>query len=183
MFFAAKVHVTITGQLLLGLAHEGVQAGFDVGQAFADVSHECCVESLCKESRAASGSNVAVSGVVLEKVHFVVESLLHGLVALNVLLGAVDYTDEAQLQGVYTARENIECVRSMVHKIKLGQDADGPAAQGIDMAGKLESFRVDNVDVGGGDGEDNAVGLGNVLGDEVTRLLLDVARLVANGNL
>lgn len=51
------------------------------------------------------------------------------------------------------------------------------------MAGQLQSFRVDEIDVGGGDGEDDTVGLRNVLGDEVPRLLLNIGRLIANGHL
>ena len=51
------------------------------------------------------------------------------------------------------------------------------------MTGKLESFRVDNIDVGRGNGEDDTVGLGDVLGDEVSCLLLDVGRLVADRDL
>jgi hypothetical protein len=51
------------------------------------------------------------------------------------------------------------------------------------MAGELQRLRVDEIDVGGRDGENDTVGLRNVLGDEVARLLLDVGRLVANGYL
>jgi hypothetical protein len=42
------------------------------------------------------------------------------------------------------------------------------------MSGEFEGFRVDKVDVGGRDGEDDAVRFGDVLGDEVSGLLLDV---------
>lgn len=183
MFFAAEVHVAVTSQLLLGLSHQSIQAGFDVGQALADVSHEGSVERLGQKTRAASGGDVAVGRVVLEKVHFVVESLLQGLVALDVLLRAVDNANEAQLQGVDTPRKNVERICSVIHQVKLGQDANGSAAQGIDMTGQLQGFRVDNVDICGRDSQDDTVGLGNVFRNQVTGLLLDVAGLVANGNL
>jgi len=51
------------------------------------------------------------------------------------------------------------------------------------MSGELQGFRVDDVDVGRGDGKDDAVGLRDVLGDEVSSLLLDVRGLVADGDL
>jgi hypothetical protein len=51
------------------------------------------------------------------------------------------------------------------------------------MAGQLQSLGVDEIDVRGGDGKNDTVGLGDVLGDEVAGLLLDVCRLVANGYL
>jgi hypothetical protein len=51
------------------------------------------------------------------------------------------------------------------------------------MASELQRLRVDEIDVGGRDGEDDTVRLRDVLGDEVARLLLDVGRLVANGYL
>ncbi len=40
MLLAVKVHVSVAGQLLLGLAHERVEARLDVGQAVADVCHQ-----------------------------------------------------------------------------------------------------------------------------------------------
>lgn len=51
------------------------------------------------------------------------------------------------------------------------------------MSCQLQRFRVYQILVGWRDGEDDAVGLGNILGDEVAGLLLNVCRLVANRNL
>jgi hypothetical protein len=51
------------------------------------------------------------------------------------------------------------------------------------MSGELERFRVDKIDVRGGNGEDDTVRLRNVFGDEVARLLFDVCWLIANRNL
>ncbi|KAH8630581.1 hypothetical protein IG631_15158 [Alternaria alternata] len=51
------------------------------------------------------------------------------------------------------------------------------------MAGQLQSLGVYEIDVGGGDSEDDTVWLCNVLGDEIPCLLLDVGGLVANGHL
>ena len=55
-------------------------------------------------------------------------------------------------------------------------------ARGVDMAGKFESFRVDKINVGGGNGKNYAVGLCYILRDQVAGLLLDVCRLVADGD-
>ena len=51
------------------------------------------------------------------------------------------------------------------------------------MPRKLERFRIHKIDVGRRDGKNDTVGLRDVFGDEVARLLLDVCRLVANGYL
>jgi hypothetical protein len=51
------------------------------------------------------------------------------------------------------------------------------------MAGEFEGFRVNDIDVGGRYGEDNTVGLGNIFGNKVSSLLLNVGRLVANRDL
>ena len=51
------------------------------------------------------------------------------------------------------------------------------------MSGELQRLRVDEIDVGGRDSENDTVGLRNVLGDEAACLLFNVCWLVANGNL
>ena len=47
----------------------------------------------------------------------------------------------------------------MVHEIHLGQNANSSPAQRVDMAGKLESLRVYDIDVGGRDSEDDTIWL------------------------
>lgn len=183
VLLATEVQISIAGELLLGLTHEGVEAGLDVGQSFSDMSHESCVEGLGKVVGAASDRNVSVGRVVLEEVGLGLKSLFHGLVALDILLRAVDNTNKAELQRVDSTREDVEGVGSMIHQINLGQDTDGPSAERVYMASKLESFRIDNVDIGGGNGKDNTVGLGDVFRDEVSGLLLNIGGLVSYGNL
>ena len=48
------------------------------------------------------------------------------------------------------------------------------------MTCKFECFGVDNVHIGRRNGEDDTVGLGDVLGDEVSRLLLNIGWLITN---
>jgi len=51
------------------------------------------------------------------------------------------------------------------------------------MSGEFESLRVDEINVGGRNGEDDAVRFCDVFRDEVSGLLFNVGRLVANRNL
>jgi len=53
----------------------------------------------------------------------------------------------------------------------------------IYFTGELESVRVCEIGVGGGDGKDDGVGLCDVLEDHVPDLLLDILWLVADGDL
>ena len=40
MLFAAEVHIPVADQFLLCLAHEGVEAGFNIGQTIANMAHQ-----------------------------------------------------------------------------------------------------------------------------------------------
>jgi hypothetical protein len=71
----------------------------------------------------------------------------------------------------------------VIHQVQLCQDTDGASSHGVDMAGQLEGLGVDQIDVGRRDSEDDAVGLCDVLCDQVAGLLLDIAGLITNGNL
>jgi hypothetical protein len=50
----------------------------------------------------------------------------------------------------------------MVHQIYLSKNTDRAATQGVNMTGKLESFRIDNIDIGGRNGQNNTVWFRNV---------------------
>lgn len=97
---------------------------------------------------AAPARDVTISWVVLKEFVFGFQSIIHGLVALNILLGTVHHTNEAELQWVHSAGQNVESVGAVVHQVELGEDADGPPAERIHMSGKLQSLRVDEVDIG-----------------------------------
>lgn len=103
MLFSTEMHVPIAGELLLRLAHQSIQASFDIGEAFADMAHESGIEGSGEEMCAAAVGDVAVGRVVLEEIGFGLESLVHRLAALDVLLGAIDDADESQLQRVDAA--------------------------------------------------------------------------------
>ena len=54
---------------------------------------------------------------------------------------------------------------------------------GVDLASQLQTVRVGQISVGRGDGEDDGVGLLDVLEDHVSDLSLDIARLISDGDL
>lgn len=51
------------------------------------------------------------------------------------------------------------------------------------MTSELESFGVDDINVGRRHSENDTVGLGDVFGNEVSSLLLDIGGLIANRDL
>lgn len=51
------------------------------------------------------------------------------------------------------------------------------------MAGELESFRIDDINIRGGNSKDDTVGLGDVFGDEGASLFLDIGGLISDWNL
>lgn len=77
--------------------------------------------------------DVSVAGMRLEELHLVVEGLIHRLVAEDVLLGAVDDTDKAELERVDAAVEDVEGVGACIHQVELCQDTDGPSALRVDL--------------------------------------------------
>jgi hypothetical protein len=81
------------------------------------------------------------------------------------------------------ASENVHGVCSVIHQVQLCQDTDGASSHGVDMAGQLEGLRVDQIDVCRRNSENDTVGLCDVLSDQIAGLLLNVARLVTDGNL
>lgn len=68
----------------------------------------------------------------------------------------------------------------MVHQVDLGENTNCPAAKRIDMTGKFQGLRVNDVDVRRRHSQDNAVWLCDVFGDQIARLLLDIGRLVSD---
>jgi hypothetical protein len=183
VLLASKLHVSIRSKLLLRLAHKCVQAGFDIGQSLANVCHKRCVEGLGQILCAAASRHVPVSRVHAEELALRLECIGEVLVALDILLRAVDRSNESKLERVYASRENVESVRAVVHKIELCEHTNGALSGGIDMTSELQRFRVDDVHVRGRDSQNNAVWLCNVLGDEVARLFFDVRGLISNGHL
>lgn len=100
--------------------------------------------------------NISIAGMLAKKFSFRVELIPHGLVTVDILLTTIDNPNEPQLEGVDSARENVEGIGPRVHQIELGQDANGPPPLGIHIPRQLEGFRVGQVNIGRADGEDDA---------------------------
>jgi hypothetical protein len=147
------------------------------------MGHESLVKTLREQLSTAPVRHVPVCWVVSEEVALGLKSIGKRLPFLDIVLRSVDDTNEAKLEGVYAAGQNIHSICSMVHEIQLCEDTNSSLARGVDMASQLQSLGVYEIDVCGGDGENDTVRLRNVFGDEVPRLLLDICRLVANGYL
>lgn len=147
------------------------------------MSHQGSIEGPGEELGSATGGDVSVRGMVPEEIGLGLQGLIHGLVALDILLRSVDHANPAELERVDPTRQDVQGVCAVVHEIDFCEDTNGPPAHGIDMSGELQGLRVHDVDVGGRDSQDDTVGLRNVLGDEVARLFLNVCGLVSNGNL
>ena len=120
--------------------------------------------------------------MILEEVPLVLQRERDGPLVLDVALAAVDDRHVAQAQRDDAAGQNIHDVRPFVHQVHLGQHADGPLALRIDLARQLQAVRVGQVRVGGRDGQDDGVGLHDLLQHHVLDLPLDVFRLVAHGH-
>lgn len=146
--------------------------------------------------------DVPVNWVVLEEVLLLATSIVQRQVQVDVLLGSVDHTDEAQLERVGATSEHIQCVGASVHEVQLGEDTERAETPGVNGTRKLKGIRVGQVNVGGRDGKDNAVwrqhkvtrryeakggglrvGLGDVVEYKVLNLPLNVGGLIANRNL
>ena len=61
------------------------------------------------------------------------------------MLATVDDADETKLQRVNTTHEDVECVRSGIHEVKLGENADGAPPLRVNGASELEGVRVGKV--------------------------------------
>lgn len=101
--------------------------------------------------------NIPVRGVALEELRLMVESVAQAFVRVDVLLAAVNDTDESEFEGVDTAGEDVQGVRSCVHQVEFREDTNCSAALWVYGACELQGLRVREVDVGGGNGEDDAV--------------------------
>ena len=108
------------------------------------------------------------------------ESLRQRLVRLDVLLRSIDHADESQLQRIHSTRQDIERVGPVIHEVDFSEHPDRPSTHRIDISSQLQSFGIDDIHIGRRDGQDDTVGLGDILRDERPGLLLDIRRLISN---
>lgn len=159
------------------------------------------VERLGEELGTAAMGDVAVAGVITEKVNLGEKLLAHGLVRVDVLLRAIYDADEAELEGVHATGEDVQRVGAGVHEVELGEHANRAPSLRVDVARELERVRVGEVHVGRADGEDHAgrrtgqhfnflrqkrdepVGLGDVVKHEISDLTLNIGGLIPDRDL
>lgn len=183
MLLSCESNISIACQFLLRLSHKSVEARLDVRQSVSNMRHEGLIQTLCQELSTTTIGHVPVCGVMLKEVPLGLQSVRKRSAALDVCLRTVDNTNETKLQRVHTSGQDVHGVCSVVHEIQLGENTNRPLAHRVDMAGQLQCFRVDKIDVRGGDSKDDTVRLGDIFGNEISGLLLDICRLVANGYL
>jgi len=100
---------------------------------------------------------ISIRRVVFEKFCFRLQSLLHWLFDVDILLTAVHDTDEPKLERVDAASENVSSVRSCIHQIKFGQNADGSFALWVDRTSEFERVGVGEIDICGRYGKNHTV--------------------------
>ena len=82
--------------------------------------------------------NITVCGMILEEFRFAFQRVAHAFFRVDVLLTAVDDADETQLQWIYTPSEDIQRVRTGIHKVQFCEYTNCALALWIDGTGELE---------------------------------------------
>ena len=101
----------------------------------------------------------------------------------DVLLTTVPDSDEAETERDLLVHEHAAGVGAFVHDVDFGDDADGPPAAGVELAGHQEGVAGGHVLVGGDDAQDDGPLLPRVVHAHVLGDLLDVLTLVVDRNL
>ena len=108
----------LEGQVLL------LEAVAQARQRLADVVRELLVQHLLQVGRAEAVGHVAVARVGEEELPLGGHGGLDVLLAVDVLLRAVDHAHVAPAQGEQLVLEDVAGVGALVHQVELGQDAD-----------------------------------------------------------
>ena len=82
--------------------------------------------------------NISVRRMILKELRFTFQRVAHAFFGIDVLLTAVDNADEAQLQWIYTPCEDIQRVRTGIHKVKFCEYTNCAPALWIDGTGELK---------------------------------------------
>ena len=128
-------------------------------------------------------SLITVCLVVLKERPLMLESVRNRLLILDIPLPSVDYRDVTQSQRNDAPSQDVDDIGSFVHQIHLCEHTDCPLTLGINLSRQLQTVGVGQIGVRSCDSQDDGVGLGDVLEHHVADLPLDVAGLVADGDL
>lgn len=139
--------------------------------------------------------------MVFEEILLVLQSCSDGSLLVDVALSSVDDRDITETEGDDATGEDVDDIRALipviqraseaqlarghadVHEIDLCQHTDSSCSLRVDFASHLETIRVGQISVGGGDGQDDRVGLHDELQEHLADLSLNIARLIADRNL
>jgi hypothetical protein len=138
--------------------------------------------------------NVAVSSGLPEKRFLRLQGFFQTLVDCDILLTAIDSSNEPKLQGIHSSGQDFKGIRAMVHQIEFCEYTDRPLPHRVNLSSQFKSFRVDKIDIGGCHSEDNTairtrtnlnapIGLCDILHDERANLLLDIGGLITDRDL
>ena len=95
--------------------------------------------------------------VILEEFFLTIPSVRHALLRVDVLLTAIDYTNETQLERIHSPGENIQGISTSIHEVQFSQNTNRSSALSVYRAGKLQRFRIRNVNIGGRDGKNDTI--------------------------
>jgi hypothetical protein len=126
---------------------------------------------------------VAVCLVVLEELPLVLERIGDRLLILDIPLSSVHNWDITQPQRNDATGENVDNVCSIVHQVDLGQHTDCPLSFGVNFSCELQTIRVGQIGVCGGDCQYDGIGFANLLHDHFSNLSLNVPWLISNRHL
>jgi hypothetical protein len=138
--------------------------------------------------------NVAIGRSLPEKRFFRLQGLLQTLVYRDILLTAIDGTNEPKFQRINSSGQNFKRIRAMVHQIEFCEYTNRPLSHRVNLSGQFKSFRVDEIDIGWCHSEDNTairyikqlaipIWFCDILHDETSNLLLDIGGLISNRDL
>ena len=143
-------------QLLLRLPHKGIQPRLHIRQLIPNMIQQHRIQLFLKVLRPVLMRDIPIRRMAPKEFLFGRESVGHVLLGVDVLLRAVHDADEAELERVDASGEDVERVRARVHEVELREHADRASALWVDGTRELEGFRIREIDVRGGDGEDHA---------------------------
>lgn len=123
-----------------------------------------------------------VDRVSVEVKLFLGDGLLDGKLVNDILLSSVLDTDETESELDFLVEDHALGVGTSVHDIDLGDDTNSSNTLGVELTSHLETIGGGHIGVGGHDAKNNGSGVRNVsvghgLGD-----LLNVIRLVTQGD-
>lgn len=126
---------------------------------------------------------IPVCLVVLEEVFLVLQSIGDGPLVLNITLTAVDNGNVTQAQRNNSSSENIHNISALVHQINLTQHTNSALTLGVHLTRQLQTIGVGQILVGRGDGQNDGVGLADVLENHIPNLALNILGLISDGHL